>query len=144
MTVPLMNPTTAKRILALLVCAGMMLVGQCCTLGLMPHAKPVMKSEHGCCDQSDSRKAPARDGEQKCCCLKGANTASLPEAAAKVPANDAAPLLAMLPALALVQFPDDRNSSHVQCADTGPPRSPGFAELILQSSLLSHAPPFGA
>src|SRR4051794_34648932 len=87
------------------------------------------------------RKAPAKQvGDQLCC-------KNLHATAAKVSLERVLPLHAPL----LVVFSDPAPSqselaetSPPLCLDTGPPLSLSFSELVLQRSLLAHAPPFEA
>jgi hypothetical protein len=131
-----------QRALALLVCAGMFIIGQCCALGLMPPSPAAAKagdSLHACCKTPASQQAPEKGGDTQWCCHKQLKEA--PRATLKAPATDTAPLIAFLPFLAILQPTLSQTQPSGPDVDTGPPGSFGFSEWILKGSLLSHAPP---
>ena len=136
------RPTRA--LLAVLMLLGWFTATNHCALGLMQKSS-VAKAVHAkCCS---GKPAPAKNGEtpgggRECC--KSIHAVPLPDAKglAKYDAShfviDAFALLTVLGSEAAA--PDALATLH----DHGPPRAESFAELVLNRSLLSHAPPFTA
>ena len=136
------RPTRA--LLAVLMLLGWFTATNHCALGLMQKS-PVAKSEHAkCCS---GKPAPAKNGEtpgggRECC--KSIHAVPLPDAKglAKYDAS-----LFVIHAFALHTVLGSEAAALDALAtlhDHGPPRAESFAELVLNRSLLSHAPPFTA
>lgn len=117
-----------------------LLVSQHCLIGGMPplSADP----SHACCQQDEAAKSrpetsdPA-DTNRECCRLS----------AVTVPVSSAAPVAQLHDLwLAWVEAPAARlvegATPAVQPSSPGPPGAGSFAELVLNRSLLAHAPPF--
>ena len=113
-----------------------------CAIGLMkpvPGTAAVHAVCHAC--QSEPMKPqPASGGDRECCkALRG-----LPADMAKLDVKYDASLFTLLDLVALAAPSAAAPQTAPQTASalaTGPPRSLSFAELILQRSLLAHAPP---
>jgi len=109
-----------------------------CALGLMGSSPPTQK-EHACCHKHD---APAQNTPKapfECC---GAIKASLNDnATAKIDGLKVAFELVFMSVLA-----NERTFAEApaRSCEHGPPQALSFAELVLQRSLLSHAPPIPA
>ncbi len=110
-----------------------------CVLGMMQSTgeamgNPVVK----CCGGKTKSKQDVPDSNRTCCKIK-VTTASA-KAAVKFDASHFVVLVfPLMPGLAAPQTEPRRA---VQILDHGPPRCLSFAELVLQRSLLSLAPPF--
>ena len=112
-------------------------MGNCCAFGFMPKMSEGAKPSCCAAKHSDGKK---NEEHQNPCCTKGAATAPLPSNV-KAPGNDSAPLLTVMPPAALLAFHFSTHDAEVLALDTGPPGALSFAVLVLQRSLLSHAPP---
>lgn len=110
-----------------------------CAIGLM---KPVpgTAAVHAVCHSCQPvpmKPQPASGGDRECCkALQG-----MPADTAKVDVKYDAALFTLID-FVVTAVPSAVAPQTTRALDTGPPRSISFAELILQRSLLSHAPPF--
>ena len=110
-----------------------------CAIGLMKPAPGTAAVHAGChaCQSEPMKPQPASGGDRECCkALQG-----MPADTAKVEVKYDAPLFTQLDFVVTV-VPSSAAPQTASALATGPPRSISFAELILQRSLLSHAPPF--
>ena len=102
---------------------------------------PEPTQAHSCCEKDKgAEKAPVKDNQHSSIeCCKGGHPAiaSIGETALS------ADLSSVRPAdlIASVVFPDAPLSANILELDTGPPFATSFAEVVLQRSILSHAPP---
>ena len=101
----------------------------------------LQEQSHSCCKKDkEANKIPARNVPQngsKCC--KAAHPVII--SASKKPVS---PELSFTPHsffVAAVLFPDVPQLTTIAELDTGPPFVSSFAEVVLQRSLLAHAPP---
>ena len=136
------RPTRA--LLAVLMLLGWFTATNHCALGLMQKSSAA-KAEHAkCCS---GKPAPAKDdqprGETRECC-KSIHAVPLPDA--KVLAKYDASLFAVHAFALPTVLGSEAAALDAQATlhDHGPPRAESFAELVLNRSLLSHAPPFTA
>ena len=110
-----------------------------CAIGLMRPA-PTTAAAHSVCHSCKSepmKPQPASGGDRECCkALQGT-----PADTAKVDVKYDAALFTLLD-FVVTAVPSAVPSRPAPALGTGPPRSISFAELILQRSLLAHAPPF--
>ena len=136
------RPTRA--LLAVVMLLGWFTATNHCALGLMQKSSAA-KAEHAkCCS---GKPAPAKNGEtpgggRECC--KSIHAVPLPDAKV-LPEYDGS--LFVLHAFALLMVLGNEVAALDALAtfhDHGPPRAESFAELVLNRSLLSHAPPFTA
>ena len=106
-----------------------------CALGLMQGAR-MAKQHAGCCSQKTPGKAPV----QECCKAIHGLLPAVEKSVAQNASRDFVPMwLALLDAM--FSAPGER----AEVREAGPPREArSFAELVLQGSLRSHAPPFAA
>ena len=119
--------------------AGWLALSNHCALGLMAKTVVAQKA-HSCCHNGNSEpvKEPG-DGKRNVECCKSLH-AVMP-VTAKLPAAQA-PLLAVLPVVWVLALHAQVPAQTASAGDTGPPPDvPTFAELVLNRSLLSHAPP---
>lgn len=101
-----------------------------------PGTAAVHASCHGC-KSEPMKPQPASGGARECCkALRG-----MPADTAKVDVKPDAALFTLLE-FVLTAVPSAAALQTATALDTGPPRPISFAELILQRSLPSHAPPF--
>ena len=110
-----------------------------CAFGLMKPAARTAEAHAVChnCQSLPIKQQPAPGGDRECCkALRG-----LPADSAKVDVKYDASLFALLD-FAVMSEPAAQAPQTTRALDTGPPHSLSFAELILQRSLLAHAPPF--
>jgi hypothetical protein len=126
-----------------LIVAGLMVAwlvaSNHCAIGLMK-PQPGTAAVHAVCHNCQSepmKPQPASGGDRECCkALQG-----MPADTAKVDVKYDAALFTLIDFVAAaVPLPTEPQAA--RALDTGPQRSISFAELILQRSLLSHAPPF--
>src|SRR5687767_13659765 len=109
-----------------------------CALGLMGVA-PAAQTAHACCHKNDAPAKEAPKAPFECC---GAIKASLTDnAAAKIDGLKVAFELAVTIVLANVET---LAGAPAFSCEHGPPPGLSFAELVLQRSLPSHAPPIHA
>ena len=132
----IVNQRTAnlrRAVVGLLTLTAWFIISNHCALGALSAAEP-MQCHH---DQS-SPANKSGDEEMPCCKVLRATII----APAKVPAADFTGLAPLTAWISKVVSFDDRQIQPVSYRiDTGPPFAISFAELILQRSLLSHAPP---
>ena len=109
-----------------------------CAIGLMKPAAGTTAAHSVChaCKSEPMKPQPASGGERECCKALQA----MPADAAKADVKYDATLFTLLDFVVTVA-PAAAAPQTTRALDTGPPRSISFAELILQRSLLSHAPP---
>jgi hypothetical protein len=96
-----------------------------------------------CHEHCGGNQSPAKGKDQRTteCCKTLCATLNVP--AKKLAPRDTSLLASQLYFAAPVIFPSDsRLATRGVEFDTGPPGSLTFAELILQRSILAHAPPF--
>ena len=127
---------------SLVALAAWLVAANHCALASVLPAPAEAASEHSHCGSSDE--APAeqeRGGEcdgSKCCKSLSAPT---PGFAKSLVSCDAALLLASDYVGTDFRSPGTLHEAPLCELDTGPPVLPSFAELVLQRSLLAHAPP---
>ena len=111
-----------------------------CELAAATAPKPAQT--HSCCGKVNvGDKAPLKDHQHKSiACCKGGHPAISP--IAKKPVKKDFSSTAHFYVIALVPFPDDSSATAVPKLDTGPPFAGSFAEVVLQRSILAHAPPY--
>ena len=129
-------------LIALMTLLGWLALSNHCALGLMAKTVVAQKA-HSCCHNGNSEpvKEPG-DGKRNVECCKSLH-AVLPDGA-KLPAAHA-PVFAVLPVVWVLALQAQMPERTASAGDTGPPPDvPTFAELVLQRSLLSHAPPVSA
>jgi hypothetical protein len=121
-----------------------LLISNHCTIVSAAEANEVKPAEHVCPMHASApihRQAPAKQlGDQLCC-------KSLHATAAKLSLARVLPLRASFVAVLSDPSPFEirvERTSPPLCLDTGPPPSHSFSELVLQRSLLAHAPPIVA
>ena len=111
-----------------------------CELAAATPPKP--RQEHSCCEKDKgAERAPVKDNQHsriECCKAGHPAIASIVETAvssdlSSVPHADL---------IASVVFPDTPPSGTILELDTGPPFASSFAEVVLQQSILAHAPPY--
>jgi hypothetical protein len=110
-----------------------------CELGAATAPKPAQT--HSCCDKDNAAdKAPLKNDQHKSieCCKAGHPAISQ---IAKKPVNRDFSWTEHLHVIALLPFPDGSPATAVPELDTGPPFAGSFAEVVLQRSILAHAPP---
>jgi len=133
----------SRFFLTLLLLAAWVGASNHCALGMMEGASAV-RLHAGCCGhQSRLPGSPAKNAPTKECCAALRSTIPTPEKAL------AAPLISddgfQPAALWISRHSILAETSEVEPIETGPPRDArSFAELILQRSLRSHAPPFAS
>lgn len=139
------GPASAVRVLAGTM-AGLswLLISNHCTIVSATEANEVKPSEHVCPMHASApihRQAPAKQlGDQLCC-------KNLQATAAKLSLVRVLPVRTSLMAVLSDPFPFEirvEATTPSLCLDTGPPPSRSFSELVLQRSLLAHAPPIVA
>ena len=110
-----------------------------CAIGLMKPV-PTTAAAHSVCHSCKSepmKPQPASGGDRECCkALQG-----VPADTAKADVKYEASLFTLLD-FVVTEVLSRAASQTARTLDHAPPRSISFAELILQRSLLSHAPPF--
>jgi len=111
-----------------------------CELAAATAPKPAQT--HSCCEKNNvGDKPPLKDDQHKSIeCCKGGHPAISP--IAKKTLNRDFSLIAHLYVIALVPFPDGSSATAVPELGTGPPFAGSFAEVVLQRSILAHAPPY--
>ena len=111
-----------------------------CELGAAMAPKPAQT--HNCCEKGNvGDNAPLKHDQHKSIeCCKGGHPAISP--IAKKPVNRDFSLTAHFYVIALVPFPNGSSATTVLELDTGPPFAGSFAEVVLQRSILAHAPPY--
>jgi hypothetical protein len=111
-----------------------------CELAAATPPKPVQP--HSCCEpEKASSQAPGKDNDRggiECC--KAANPALAPMD--KPAVSPGVSLVALTYPVASVAFPHAPAPTNILELDTGPPFVSSFAEVVLQRSILAHAPPF--
>ena len=110
-----------------------------CAIGLMKPVPGIAAAHASChnCQPEPMKRQPASGGDRECCkALQG-----MPADLAKVDVKYDASLFTLVD-FVVTAVPLAVATQTALALDTGPPRSISFAELILQRSLLSHAPPF--
>jgi hypothetical protein len=125
------NRTLPRLTVIFAVLAALFFASNHCSFAALAAA-----DEHACCHRTDE--VPAQQSMTECC--QGLN-APLP-AVAEVPSVQ---LHVVLPAWDIVEplLPSARDVAGLsEHAGYGPPGVLAFAELVLQQSLFSHAPPF--
>ena len=112
-----------------------------CAIGLMKPAAGTAATQSVChsCKSEPSKPQPASGGDRECCkALQGMPADTVK---ADVKYNEA---LFTLVDFVVMAEPSAAAPQTASEPATGPPPSISFAELILQRSLLTHAPPFAA
>jgi len=111
-----------------------------CELAAATEPKPAQT--HNCCEKGNvGDKPPLKDDQDKSIeCCKGGHPAISP--IAKKPVNRDFSLTAHFYVIALAPFPNGSSATAVPELDTGPPFAGSFAEVVLQRSILAHAPPY--
>jgi hypothetical protein len=109
-----------------------------CALGALqsPQSAAVHATCHG---NTSSPTKPARKDEQTPCCK--VLRATLVQLANFVPAYDFAAFSLQPYCAGLILFAEQSRTAQTFELDTGPPFRGSFAELVLQRSILAHAPP---
>jgi hypothetical protein len=110
-----------------------------CELAAMLAPKP--SQTHNCCKQQQTADTAPLKGDQqnRAECCKGFHPAVL-----SIGQEPASPNVFPTPLCNLVTvivFPDALHTADIAEVDTGPPFASSFAEVVLQRSLLAHAPP---
>jgi hypothetical protein len=109
-----------------------------CALGALQGPKSAVA--HASCHGNPAQPTkPASKGEQMPCCK--VLRATLVQLANSVPAFDFSGFSLQPYFAGLILFPERSHFPQTFELDTGPPFSGSFAELVLQRSLLAHAPP---
>ena len=111
-----------------------------CELGAATAPKPAQT--HSCCEKNNvGDKAPLNDNQHRSIeCCKSGHPAISP-LANKAASQDLS-FSAHSYLIGLVVFPDASLSAKILELDTGPPFAGSFAEVVLQRSILAHAPPY--
>ena len=129
--------TALRRFATLLLLAAWFVASNHCALGLMQGAR-VAKDHAGCCSHEKQQHAPVKE-----CCKRLQGLLPTAEKFAAVP-----PTPGFAPEwLALFEkmYAGPVGKTDAAWFETGPPRETrSFAELVLQRSLRSHAPPSAA
>ena len=109
-----------------------------CAIGLMKPAPGTAAAHSAChsCKSEPAKPQPASGGDRECCKA----LQSLPPDTAKVDVKYDTAFFTLVD-FVVTAVPSVAAPQTAPALDTGPPRSMSFAELILQRSLLSHAPP---
>jgi hypothetical protein len=137
--ITLRTNTTLRVGLALAILLSWFAFSNRCALGQLLSSRQSNLVQHECCDKKigEPHRAPAKTEPQDCCKTLDVLSAS----SAKVLPCGPVVLATML----VFQFAIDPADNHpIATEGTGPPEAASFAELVLQRSLLSHAPPFCA
>jgi hypothetical protein len=112
-----------------------------CGLAMMMQTKSTTEHLH-CCSKNEAPTKSLPRGAMLQCCKAIHGTPAPEKAGAKFDrSNFELQLYALLLALAPVSW---EKESSAFLYDLGPPRAVSFAELVLQRSVLAHAPPFVA
>ena len=129
--------TAIRWVATLLLLAAWFVASNHCALGLMQGAR-VAKEHAGCCSHEKQEKTPVKE----CCKALQAILPTAEKTAAFHPTPDFAPeWLALFEKMFSVPV----GKTGADWFETGPPREArSFAELVLQRSLRSHAPPVAA
>ena len=111
-----------------------------CELDAATAQKPAQT--HSCCEKGNvGDKAPLNDNQHRSIeCCKGGHPAISP--VAKEAASQDLSFSAHSYFIGLVVFPDASLLANIVELDTGPPFPSSFAEVVLQRSILAHAPPY--
>jgi hypothetical protein len=124
----------------LTIVAWFLAANHCAVAGLIPPLTEASTGHEHCGGSSD---APA-DNEQPNDCdgLKCCKSLSAPASFAKKLAGyDTAFYTLKDYVVSEIVFADEQHEASISELDTGPPPAYGFAESVLQRSLLAHAPP---
>ena len=133
----------SRCIITLCLLAALVGASNHCALGMMQGASAV-RLHAGCCGhQTQVPASPTKNAPAKECCAALRSTIPTPEIALTPPLF---PDHGFQPtALWTSRFSMVAEADEVEPIETGPPRDPrSFAELILQRSLRSHAPPLAS
>ena len=111
-----------------------------CELAAATAPKPTQA--HSCCENDKgAHKAPVKNNQHSSiACCKGGHPAiaSIGETALSSDLSSAPPA----DLIASIVFRDVPLSADILELDTGPPFASSFAEVVLQRSILAHAPPY--
>ena len=111
-----------------------------CELAAATAWKPIQA--HSCCEKDKGAdKAPVKDNQHSRieCCKAGHPAIGSIGKKAVSPDTSSAPPADLI---ASVVFPDAPTSANILELGTGPPFASSFAEVVLQRSILAHAPPY--
>ncbi len=136
------RPSTFRPLRA--ACAMVMLLSWLvlsnhCALGDVSKDPRAAQMHSACCGNQQPAGEPHDSAPQECC--KSLNV--LPAVTAKI-AVTTPPILVDLAALFAAAAVEVEAPRLLEWMDSGPPRASSFAEIVLQQSLLSHAPPRAA
>lgn len=140
-----MMPRSLKRIsnamIALLtVVAWFFAANHCAVAGLVPPVTEASTGHEHCGGASDmpADKEQPKDCDGLNCCKSLSAPASF---AKKLAGYDKAFFMLKDYVVTEIVFASEQHDASISELDTGPPAAHGFAESVLQRSLLAHAPP---
>lgn len=128
----------ARFIVILVVMSGWFVLSNHCALGMIPK----VGAAHQCCENGKFASAedqPAQGGTIICC--KALQALSHDTANVSVLKPNLAPVLFATAWLLELERQHECRADLEVCGDTAPPLAISFSELVLQRSLLAHAPP---
>jgi len=137
----LMNLFRSRKVCLPIVAIGAvawLAISNHCALAALGSATPVVMPSCHATAPAHHAPAPDREGGVECCKVLRATVPSL--AKSLVSYNSFAFTACDYP-LGLIASADESPLTSVLAWDTGPPGYSSFAELVLQRSLLAHAPP---
>lgn len=133
-----MNAITRHAVVAIAICSWIAVSNHCAFAAV---ASQVDKSQTGCPFHSKPAKQKEQSSQVQCCKVLRAVIFAKTKDWAR---NDAQFCDANFPVQSNAFVAHSPRVVAPLLLDTGPPGAFSFAELILQSSLLAHAPPFVA
>jgi hypothetical protein len=128
-----------RWLVVLLVATGSLVLSTHCALGMGPTSTPAAEA-HQCCQYGNElpdHGHTAPDGSAICCKAIDAVT---PDSAALADLNPAL-ITALVSVAWVLDLEPQEESPGLRRSGTVPPRLVSFSELVLQRSLLAHAPP---
>jgi hypothetical protein len=134
----IIHGTKSRIITALLLCVGIFVLNNCCTLGLM--RKAGKQTTHSCCAAKKTTGEDSNSQPKSACCIKGFTNVPIPAKAALPIKYDLSPI-AILPLILDVTTLTASVQCYHICEDIGPPPGNRILQSVLKRSMQSHAPP---
>jgi len=133
-------PSLSRLLCVALMLASWLVLSNHCALGELSANASASLDHSSCCgNHSGKDSQPVKDGTRECC--KTLRVVVF-DSGSKIAKIDLQSFFFAWETLTLPSWAHVRPAINLNLLETGPPRVASFAEMVLQGSLFSHAPPF--